>query len=84
MASIPTHSEPDAEINVIGDAHWEAGKLIVGDVDVAAKFAAALGIASGGRQFGCFKATFTKITVDVVTSSQSFDGKFAEPSEPQG
>jgi hypothetical protein len=80
--SIPMHSEPDADINVIGDAHWEAGKLIIGDVDVAAKFAAALGVLSGGRQFGFFKATFTKITAEVVTSSQSFDGKFAEPSEP--
>ena len=82
MASLPLHSEPDAVIRVVGDAHWESGKLIIADVDVAQKFAAALGILSGGRQNGYFEATFTKITTEVTTSSQSFDGKFAEASEP--
>lgn len=80
--SLPMHSEPDAVVRIIGDAHWENGKLIIADVDAAMKFASALGIFSGGRQFGMFEATFTKITVDVTTSSQSFDGAFKEASEP--
>jgi hypothetical protein len=79
---IPIHSEPDAVVKIVGDAHYEAGKLIVGDVDIAAKIAAAMGVMTGGRQLGYFEATFTKITTEVTTSSQSFDGKFAEASEP--
>lgn len=84
MASIPMHSEADAVINLIGDMHMEGGKLIVGDVDVAAKLAAAAGVLNGGRQFGYLKCVFTKITADVVTSDQSFGGAFSEPSEPNG
>jgi hypothetical protein len=82
VANIPIHSEPDAIVRIVGDAHFEAGKLIVGDVDVAAKIASAMGVMTGGRQLGFFEATFTKITTEVTTSSQSFDGKFAEVSEP--
>ena len=79
----PFHSEPDAVLNVIGDAHVEKGKFVVGDVDVAAKLAAAIGVTGGGRQFGHLYCVFTKATVDVVTSDQSFGGAFKEPSEPE-
>jgi hypothetical protein len=82
MASIPLHSEPDAVVRVIGDAHYEGGKLIVGDVDVAAKLAAAIGVRLGGRQFGYLECVFTKATVEVVTSDQGFGGAFSEASEP--
>jgi hypothetical protein len=81
---VPVHSEPDAVITMIGDLHWEDGKLIVGDVDLAKKFAATAGILGGGRQFGLVKCVFTKITVDVTTSDQTFGNAFAEPSEPVG
>jgi hypothetical protein len=79
---VPVHSEPDADITLIGDLHMEAGVLVVGDTDVAKKLAATAGVLQGGRQFGILKATFTKITVGVTTSDQSFGGAFAEASEP--
>ena len=82
MAGIGLHSEADAVINLMGDLHMEDGKLIVGDTEVAKKLAAAAGVLNGGRQFGLLKCVFTKITVEVVTSDQSFGGAFAEPSEP--
>lgn len=78
----PFHSEPDAVLNVIGDAHVEKGRFVIGDVDVAQKLAAVIGVAQGGRQFGHLYVCFTKATVDVVTSDQSFGGAFNEPSEP--
>lgn len=81
---IPVHSEPDACITLIGDLHVESGILVVGDTDVAKKLAATAGVLQGGRQFGVLKCVFTKITVDVTTSDQSFGGAFAEPSEPIG
>ncbi len=81
---IPVHSEPDAVITLIGDLHMEGGVLVVGDTDLAKKFAAVSGVLNGGRQFGVVKCVFTKITVDVTTSDQSFGGAFAEPSEPIG
>lgn len=79
--SLPMHSEPDAVVRIIGDAHYKGDRLIVGDVDVAKKFASTLGVLTGGKQFGFLEITFTKITVDLTTSSQSFDGAFAEASE---
>lgn len=84
MPGIPIHSEPDAMVKLIGDLHWEGGKLIVGDTDVAKKMAAVSGVLGGGRQFGLLECVFTKITVDVVTSDQSFGGAFSEASEPGG
>lgn len=81
--SIPMHSEPDAVVNLIGDIHWENGALIVGDVDLAKKFAATAGVLHGGRQFGVVQCVFTKVTVEVTTSDQSFGGAFSEASEPQ-
>lgn len=81
---LPVHSEPDAVVTVIGDLHWEDGKLIVGDVDLARKFAASAGVLNGGRQFGLVKCVFTKITVDVTTSDQTFGNAFSEASEPRG
>lgn len=83
MASIPLHSEPDAVVRLLGDAHYENGRLIVGDVDVAAKVSAAMGIKQGGRQFGYMEIKFTKATVEVTTSDQGFGGAFYEGSEPQ-
>ena len=82
MSNLPIHSEPDAVINLIGDLHYENGRLIVGDTDVAKKLAAAAGVLLGGRQFGYLKCVFTTITADVVTSDQGFGGAFTEPSEP--
>jgi hypothetical protein len=79
---VPIHSEPDAVVNLIGDLHMESGALVVGDVDVARKLAATAGVLNGGRQFGLLKCVFTKITVDVTTSDQSFGGAFYEASEP--
>lgn len=84
MAHLPMHSEPDAVINLIGDLHVEGNRLIVGDVDVANKLAAAAGVLHGGRQFGYLQCVFTKITADVVTSDQSLGGAFNEPSEGVG
>jgi hypothetical protein len=81
--SIPLHSEPDAVVSILGDAHFENGKLIIGDVDVARKIAATMGILGGGRQSGYFSATFTKYTVQVTTSDQGMGGAFYEESEPQ-
>lgn len=81
--SIPMHSEPDAVINLIGDLHFENGKLIIGDTDVAKKLAAAAGVLGGGRQFGYLNCTFTKITANVTTSDQGFGGAFYEDSEPE-
>lgn len=78
----PFHSEFDAVLNLIGDAHMEKGKFVVGDVDVAQKLAAAIGVLNGGRQFGHLHIAFTKGTVEVTTSDQSFGGAFNEPSEP--
>ncbi len=82
MAQLRVHSEPDAVINLIGDLHMEGGVLVCGDTDVAKKFAAVAGVLHGGRQFGAVEIVFTKITVGVTTSDQSFGGAFAEPSEP--
>jgi hypothetical protein len=82
MINNPFHSEPDAILNIIGDLHVERGRLVCGDVDIAQKLAAAAGVAGGGRQFGHLHVVFTKGTVDVVTSDQSFGGAFNEPSEP--
>lgn len=82
MAQLKMHSEPDAVVNLIGDLHMENGVLVVGDTDLAKKFAAVAGVLHGGRQFGAVEVTFTKITVGVVTSDQSFGGAFAEASEP--
>jgi hypothetical protein len=82
MNSIPLHSEPDAVVRLIGDVHMENGRLIVGDVDVAEKFAAALGVLQGGSQLMCVEVIGTKITTQVTTSSQGFSGKFTETSEP--
>ncbi len=81
-ASLKLHSEPDAVVNLIGDLHIEGGVLVCGDTDVAKKLAAVAGVLNGGRQFGAVEITFTKITVGVVTSDQSFGGAFAEASEP--
>ena len=82
MAGIPLHSEPDAVIRVFGDLHIEQGVLVCGDVDIAKKLAGAAGIAGGGRQLGYVEVTFTKATVEITTSDQSFGGAFKEPSEP--
>jgi hypothetical protein len=82
MAAIPLHSEPDAVVRLIGDAHYEAGRLVVGDVDVAKKIAATIGVLTGGRQFGYLEVTFTKATVEVTTSDQGFGDAFYEDSEP--
>ena len=86
MANLPMHSEPDAVLNVIGDLHMgdgeDAGLLLVGDVNLMKKFAAAAGVLNGGRQFGHVRIVFTKITADVVTSDQTFGNAFSEPSEP--
>lgn len=81
--SIPLHSEADADITLIGDLHMENGVLVVGDTRVADKLAATAGVLNGGRQFGLLRATFTKITVGVTTSDQSFGGAFGEVSEPK-
>jgi hypothetical protein len=80
--SLPLHSEPDAVVRLVGDVHMEGGKLVVGDTDLAEKFAAALGVLGGGMQMMYIECTATKITTEVTTSSQSFSGKFKEPSEP--
>jgi hypothetical protein len=82
VANIPLHSEPDAVVRLIGDVHMEHGRLIVGDVDMAEKFAAALGVLQGGSQLMFVEVIGTKITTQVTTSSQGFSGKFNEPSEP--
>ena len=79
---IAVHSEPDAVIKIIGDLHMEGGVLVCGDTDVAKKLAATAGVLTGGRQFGVVEATFTKVTLEVTTSDQSFGGAFKEPSEP--
>jgi hypothetical protein len=88
MDQIGLHSEPDARIKLMGDAHYENGRLIVGDADLAEKFAAALGILEGGRQMVYVVCVATKISTEVITSSQTFGGKFAEngerPVAPQG
>jgi len=76
------HSEPDAVVYAVGDMHFENGKLIIADVDIAKKIAAA-GVLQGGRQAGLFEAKFTKFTVQVTTSDQGFGGTFYEESEPQ-
>ena len=75
-------ANPMPSVKLIGDLHWEGGKLIVGDTDVAKKMAAVNGVLGGGRQFGILECVLTKITVDVVTSDQSFGGSFSEASEP--
>lgn len=80
---IPLHSEPDAVVYAVGDMHFENGKLIIADVDIATKIAAAAGVLQGGRQAGLFEAKFTKFTVQVTTSDQGFGGAFYEASEPQ-
>ena len=82
MANIPLHSEPDAVLNLIGDLHLEGGVLVIGDVDIAKKLAAVAGLTFGGRQFGYLHVEFTKATVEVTTSDQSFGGAFKEQSEP--
>ena len=82
MPSIPMHSEPDVEFTEIGNLHFEAGKLIIADVDVAAKLAAMAGVLQGGRQRGVLEVKFTKVTVSSVDSDGTLGGKFAEPSEP--
>lgn len=48
-ASVPIHSEPDAVVTLIGDLRMENGVLVVGDTDVAKKFAATAGMLHGGR-----------------------------------
>lgn len=80
--SIPLHSEPDVEFSEVGNLHFEAGKLIIADVDVAAMVAAMAGVLQGGRQRGLLEVKFTKLTVTKVDSDGTLGGKFAEPSEP--
>lgn len=82
MAQIKTHSEPDVEFSEIGNLHFEDGKLIIADVDVAAVVAAMAGILQGGRQRGVLEVTFTKVTTSHVDSDGTLGGRFAEPSEP--
>ena len=81
--SIPVHSEPDAIVRVIGALHMEGGVLVCGDTNLQKKIAALAGVLGGGRQFGIFEATFTKITVETTTSDQSMGLAFAESSEPK-
>lgn len=79
--NIPLHSEPDAVVRLLGDVHVNKGRLIVGDVDVMEKFAAALGVLQGGSQLMYVECVATKITTEVTTSSQGFSGKFVESTE---
>jgi hypothetical protein len=79
--SIPIHSEPDAVVKLLGDVHMNRGRLVIGDVDVMEKFAAALGVLQGGSQLMYVECVATKITTQVTTSSQGFSGKFAEQGE---
>lgn len=82
MGSVATHSEPDVEFQEVGNLHFEAGKLIIADVDVAATVAAQAGVLQGGRQRGVLEVKFTKITISRIDSDGTLGGKFAEPSEP--
>lgn len=81
--SIPVHSEPDVVFSEIGNLHYENGKLVIADVDVAEMVAAMAGVLQGGRQRGLLEVTFTKVTVAKVDSDGTLGGKFAEPSEPE-
>ena len=84
MAGVPgLHSEVDAKVEEVGNAHYEDGKLIIGDTDVSAKMAAAIGVLQGGRQRGYFVAKFYKISSETVESDGTFGGAFGERSEPK-
>lgn len=80
--TIQMHSEPDATYEDVGNAHFESGKLIHGDTDVARVIAAKLGILQGGRQRVHLLITATKVTFAGVDSDSTLGGVFAEPSEP--
>ena len=81
--AVATHSEKDVEFSEVGNLHFEDGKLIIADVDVARYVAAAAGVQQGGRQRGLLEVYFTKITVKKLDSDGTLGGAFAEPSEPK-
>jgi hypothetical protein len=64
----------------IGEIHEEAGKLIVGDVDLVAKALAAWG---GKRQLGRVTIAIELLPLGNVEVNPSL-GKFVEASEPAG
>lgn len=80
---IPTHSEPDAVLKIIGGIHMEGQRLMVGDTAVIDKLAAQLGITRGGSRMVYFECTITAITTETVESDPTGGGAFAEKSEPQ-
>ena len=82
--SVVNHSEKDVELAEVGNLHFEDGKLIIADVDVAKMVAAMAGVLQGGRQRGLLEVSFTKITVAKSDSDGTLGGYFAEPSEPKG
>lgn len=82
MGSIATHSEPDVVFSEMGNLHFEGGKLIIADVNVAEVIAGMAGVLQGGRRRGVLEVTFTAITTATVNADGTMGGKFAEPSEP--
>jgi hypothetical protein len=77
--SVVNHSEKDVEFAEVGNLHFEDGKLIIADVDVAKMVAAMAGVLQGGRQRGLLEVYVAK-----SDSDGTLGGYFAEPSEPKG
>jgi hypothetical protein len=70
---------PVVDLVFLGEVHIEAGRLIVGDVDVVRRFQVAYG---GHRQLGELHVVLHLLTAPTVEVSPSGDGVFVEHSEP--
>ena len=86
MGSILTHTEPDLQIEFLGDATMKADAngnpiFVVGNTNVMEAITSALGVRTGGSRMGVLQVSFTAITTPLIVSSQHMDGHFAAPNE---
>lgn len=70
---------PIVELTLVGEVHYEGGRLIVGDADVVSRFMASYG---GNRQLGELGITLHLLTMSTTEVSPSGNGVFVEGSEP--
>lgn len=71
--------EPLVIREFVGEMHVEGKRLIVGDTDVVDVVVASWG---GNRQMGRLMVTWEPITSESQGVSPSYNGTFAERSEP--
>lgn len=70
---------PVVDLTLVGEAHFENDRLIIGDTDVLRRFKAAYG---GFRQMVELRLVLHLLTAPTVEVSPSGAGVFSEASEP--